>query len=879
MPQDMRISAQRITALIVSLVTIFLSPLSLALAEAKDESGKKEVGSGNPEGSKRANKAGEDLWSKHGGAIQTAMEEKDLSKADEIARVMMDEARASGDHLALSIAFAAQGWLCQKKQKTNEAVSSFRVSLEEDRKYRANMNSNGATGSFFESTSEWLADCYYELRQYEKGLELENDLIAFGEKEKCSSADQANHYLMRADFHSELGNYAQACEDAKEAIRLNLFKSWSQSGSRLIGALDTIKNCRKKLGSPDSQEYLRDLIEDVRSVSGEDDHLDLIRDRNLMKPNPLGFESTFFDAPGELFEALSREDMDRASGTVDELRRTAKKHGSHIEMAAALSARGALETHTNELRSAVSSFKSALHELERDRLNHSDEHYARVRRSLIVTEVASRQGKEALRLALEMLSDDRLSKKTDDVLAQDLYLASECNMLQSNYTLAQQEAVEACTLLLLLEHPNKQSKNLLVCSLDALARAQLMLAQLNEAARTTRLAMNIAAESNINPANSLPGVLAAVLVADGKHVQAERILQLILPDFIDRDDTQHMIVLSYLAQIQSERGDFEAAAETYAKAIEKLDELKGNEAKSYAVPLYYYQTLALEHCLKFDEAKICCRKAFESKADDQIETAAWRYMALAQYNRICHQMGEFDQAEKARTQFTTWRKNQLQSLLAGPIKNIPVKDPADSKLGGMMICSEKHLSNVDEQLVSDVLTGLRHFPEKAITALKEFGVLIAINPRNDLKSVQSMQPRGYAPGSTFDQASCFSEPRFLTVFIAEQYADRSGAIHRTKDGSYSVCHELGHLLNFYWMNFSDNPEFIATYEEDKKNSSPGGNQDLSYLLQPGTGGRDETFADLVALTCGTMDDTRAKKEREQFPRSLRMVQNCLFSHF
>jgi hypothetical protein len=103
-------------------------------------------------------------------------------------------------------------------------------------------------------------------------------------------------------------------------------------------------------------------------------------------------------------------------------------------------------------------------------------------------------------------------------------------------------------------------------------------------------------------------------------------------------------------------------------------------------------------------------------------------------------------------------------------------------------------------------------------------------------------------------------------------------VHRTEEAAYSVCHELGHLLNFYLMNFSDNPEFVAAYEEDKKNTSDSGSYDLSYLLQPGTGGRDETFADLVALSCGTMNDTRAQAERKQFPRSLALVQKCLSSH-
>lgn len=113
--------------------------------------------------------------------------------------------------------------------------------------------------------------------------------------------------------------------------------------------------------------------------------------------------------------------------------------------------------------------------------------------------------------------------------------------------------------------------------------------------------------------------------------------------------------------------------------------------------------------------------------------------------------------------------------------------------------------------------------------------------RTDLRGVQ---PRGWPPGKTWDQVPGAFMPDTNEVVVATQ-AGPNGSRQVPPTGSSHgsanlVLHEAGHALDYRGGKPSDSAEFQRAYEADRAAMPP-------YLQQPGNAGREEAYAETLAL--------------------------------
>ncbi len=113
--------------------------------------------------------------------------------------------------------------------------------------------------------------------------------------------------------------------------------------------------------------------------------------------------------------------------------------------------------------------------------------------------------------------------------------------------------------------------------------------------------------------------------------------------------------------------------------------------------------------------------------------------------------------------------------------------------------------------------------------------------RTELRGVQ---PRGWPPGKTWDQVPGAFMPDTNEVVVATQ-AGPNGTRQVPPTGSSHgsanlVLHEAGHALDYRGGKPSDSAEFQRAYEADRA-AMP------TYLQQPGAAGREEAWAETLAL--------------------------------
>jgi hypothetical protein len=87
-------------------------------------------------------------------------------------------------------------------------------------------------------------------------------------------------------------------------------------------------------------------------------------------------------------------------------------------------------------------------------------------------------------------------------------------------------------------------------------------------------------------------------------------------------------------------------------------------------------------------------------------------------------------------------------------------------------------------------------------------------------------------------------------------------------------HEFGHAVDQYLGNYSHTPEFVAAYNKGARSISGYEARVLSYYLQPGDAGREETFAELFASLNGVACDRNSDiLLRNHFPELVSLIRN------
>ncbi len=153
---------------------------------------------------------------------------------------------------------------------------------------------------------------------------------------------------------------------------------------------------------------------------------------------------------------------------------------------------------------------------------------------------------------------------------------------------------------------------------------------------------------------------------------------------------------------------------------------------------------------------------------------------------------------------------------------------------------------------------LDNLPEGVRKLLIANGTKIVIGGTvSDAKpELKNVRPRGWPPGSTWDNADGLYSPGDKTVVIAEYRMDGDKKVPSGRTAGVER-HEIGHAVDHAMGDLSHSEEFDKAYQQDIAKLSAADRQRLTYLLQNDNAGKEETFAEIFAgingQTCNAGD--------------------------
>lgn len=153
--------------------------------------------------------------------------------------------------------------------------------------------------------------------------------------------------------------------------------------------------------------------------------------------------------------------------------------------------------------------------------------------------------------------------------------------------------------------------------------------------------------------------------------------------------------------------------------------------------------------------------------------------------------------------------------------------------------------------VAAVVGELSKMPLKALLQMQKNGTKVVAcrgSVTDYLASYRGLAPRGWPPGSTWDQVPGFFEPSRNEVVIGTEASSAADETRRVPPfghghgSSNMVLHESGHSLDYRGNTISaHDANFKAAYAADLANLPP-------YLAQTGGAGPEEAFAESLALS-------------------------------
>lgn len=146
-------------------------------------------------------------------------------------------------------------------------------------------------------------------------------------------------------------------------------------------------------------------------------------------------------------------------------------------------------------------------------------------------------------------------------------------------------------------------------------------------------------------------------------------------------------------------------------------------------------------------------------------------------------------------------------------------------------------------------------PEGVRKLLKDKGFYLVVVPnvthKNGLPELAGKTPRGWPPGTTWDNADGLQTGK--KILVSEYRQTATGKWEKNTRIGGVVRHETGHALDEALgdgtKKYSDSNEFLEAYEKDVARLTKEQKDQLGYFLQA-AGGRQETFADVFALLSG-----------------------------
>lgn len=175
---------------------------------------------------------------------------------------------------------------------------------------------------------------------------------------------------------------------------------------------------------------------------------------------------------------------------------------------------------------------------------------------------------------------------------------------------------------------------------------------------------------------------------------------------------------------------------------------------------------------------------------------------------------------------------------------------------GMMIVQK----SVSPDFIREIEGVSSTLPANALRALAKAGYKIELSHTvtDAVPSARNQQVRGYEPHSTWDSVYGMFNRSSRKVVMAE-YAQVSNGLGGKHPATLTnaqrrqgiMRHEFGHAIDDYLGNFSHSAAFRAAYAKGKATVSRQEASVLSYYLQSGDAGAEETFAELFASMDGT----------------------------
>jgi tetratricopeptide (TPR) repeat protein len=581
---------------------------------------------------------------------------------------------------------------------------------------------------------------------------------------------------------------------------------------------------------------------------------------------------------GEIRKALDANDMAAAQTAALNLMSEASKANTPAAMATACMWIGEVQLHNRQYDEAIGSFKATLVELDKYGAKPGDERYDAALRWLATCYVNTNRISDAKPIFIDLVKVDRERQDRSQFYGGDLYQKAVCDYRSGNYSAAETEAQEACKFLLFASPRNAETTSSLIHAMHTVAKAEITLSKFDDAENACKMAL--ALEHQYHSSES-PTSLRIILdlsqaqLSSGKYSEAQDTLQKIIEPLSHEGGWPYVTALAHMAKVNSEQGKFAEAVTSYRQMSDllssdpKLKKIVGGPS------MYFDYASALAHTGALSDAE----KYFDDAASstDLMNDAdrSWSRYALFELAALYRQQGDTKRERQATERFINLRDAALDKQLGGAVNEVSIDGKPASTIHKWVVCAEKDASTLSDTIVSNLKTGLKSIPESVQKRLQAAGFLIVIVPTMEVVLYDpAARPIGYGSGATYSNEQAHTAAPLAAVMLAEKYMpSRTHTWAESPEISYAIRHELGHALDLYLLRFSDRKEFIQAYADDTKEIQPAAKRSLAYYLQPGSTGRNETFAELVGIEWGT---TRQSEDmKAQFPHCIQLVKTRL----
>jgi hypothetical protein len=147
---------------------------------------------------------------------------------------------------------------------------------------------------------------------------------------------------------------------------------------------------------------------------------------------------------------------------------------------------------------------------------------------------------------------------------------------------------------------------------------------------------------------------------------------------------------------------------------------------------------------------------------------------------------------------------------------------------------------------------------------------------DEAPELAGQHPRGWPQGTTWDNCDGVYDTKSNTVVVAYEHLDANGNWIPNSSVAGVLRHETGHGFNYALGKLSDQGDFTNAYNIDKAAMPQDAQKRLTYFLQPGSPGRDESCADVFAhIEGGASFPSYDKDIGTYFPNVASVVKNHL----